>query len=428
MHHRRKTLRHRLFQWFGASISLSVVAVVFILQVLGGTPSWKRDLDLIRHFGENRFAEVWRDRAALKKLADNFVRELDVSVVVVDQVGKEIYRGGKACKNNSVDLAIKDENDSSFLGTVEICRPRPWWRVSGVWRFVVTLGVLLLVLWGAAGRIARRLVQPLSDLAAVAEALGRGHWKQRFLTRRKDAEEVRILADSLNQMAARLEKQLTDQRALLAAVSHELRSPLGRMRILIELLADKLPADKMLGQLDEEVKSVDYLVGDLLASARTDFSALALRPLDARTLGLRAIEELEIDPTTLDVVAANPLFYGDATLIERAILNLLTNAQRHAGGPTALRIRDEGDRLCFEVEDRGPGIGPGEEQRIFEPFYRARSPEHAGASSSVGLGLALVRRIAEAHDGTVFAERRDGGGSRIGFWIARGKPDANAAA
>lgn len=421
---RRISLRRRLFKWFGASITGSVVIVVVLLQILGGTPSWKRDLELIRHFGENRFAEVWSDRAQLRRVADSFVKDLDVSVRIVDSLGREIYNGGKPCKQQAVDLTIHDGHEQ--LGTVAICRIRPWWRVSGVWRFAVVLVVLLAVLWAAAGRIARRLVQPLADLARVAEALGRGRWQQRFLTRRRDAEEVRILADSLNEMAARLEKQLSDQRALLAAVSHELRSPLGRMRLLIELLTSQHPGEKHLAQLDEEVKMVDHLVGDLLASARTDFSALAPKPLDARQLALRALERLEIDPTLLEVVAADPTFVGDATLIERAVHNLLTNAQRHGGGATQLRIRDEGDRLYFEVEDRGPGIGAGEEQRIFEPFYRARSPEHASESSSVGLGLSLVRRIAEAHEGGVLAERRDGGGSRIGFWVARTGDDQNA--
>lgn len=415
---RRKSLRHRLFQWFGGTITLTVVIIVGILQLLGPPPSWKRELEMVRHFGQNRFAEVWRDRAQLRRLADKMVKELDVSVRVLDRSGVELYQGGKACRGNSVDLAIRD--DLEELGKVELCRIRPWWRIAGIWRFVVVLSVVMVVLWAAAGRIARRLVQPLADLARVAEELGQGRWQQRFLTRRRDAEEVRILADSLNQMAERLEKQLGDQRALLAAVSHELRSPLGRMRLLIELCRSQgADADKLLGQLDEEVKSVDHLVGDLLANARTDFAALKRQPLDARALALRALEDLELDPTCLEVTTADPSFTGDATLLERAIANLLSNAVHHAGGVTTLRIRDEGTRLYFEVEDSGPGIGPGEETRIFEPFYRARAPEHAPASSSVGLGLSLVRRIAEAHGGIVFAARRPEGGSRIGFAVER---------
>ncbi|HSP79021.1 MAG TPA: ATP-binding protein, partial [Myxococcaceae bacterium] len=119
------------------------------------------------------------------------------------------------------------------------------------------------------------------------------------------------------------------------------------------------------------------------------------------------------------VEAADAGLVGDATLLGRALANLLDNARKHGQGVEALRLLERGEALAFCVDDRGPGLQPGEEARIFTPFYRRDLGGEAREAGSLGLGLSLVQRIARAHGGDTFAENRPGGGARVGFTLPR---------
>jgi two-component system, OmpR family, sensor kinase len=234
--------------------------------------------------------------------------------------------------------------------------------------------------------------------------------------------EAAALAATMNDMAARVQRHLSEQRELLAAVSHEMRTPLARIRLLTELARGQGASDKTLDDLDREVMEMDALVGDLLASSRMDFAALSKRPLDAVETASRALERAGADPAALvveredgdDASGAELRVDADATLLGRALANLLDNANKHGGGVESLRVKRGNGHVHFEVEDHGDGFGVGEEARIFEPFYRR------GENGSLGLGLALVKRIAEAHGGRAYAENREGGGARVGVELPAG--------
>jgi two-component system OmpR family sensor kinase len=272
-----------------------------------------------------------------------------------------------------------------------------------------------MVLWAASGAIARRLSRPLGELARVANELGAGNLAARARLGRHHHGEMAALAVTINEMASRIERHLAEQREVLAAVSHELRTPLARIRILTEMGRDQGVAHKTLDDLDREVIEMDTLVGDLLASSRLDFAALSKRPLNAAEAAARALERAGADPSALLVedeagpTEAEIRVEADATLLGRALANLIDNARKHGGGVEALRVKRENGHVAFEIEDHGEGLPDGEETRIFEPFYR-RSEQ-----GSLGLGLALVRRIAEAHGGRAFAENRRMGGARVGI-------------
>jgi signal transduction histidine kinase len=166
------------------------------------------------------------------------------------------------------------------------------------------------------------------------------------------------------------------------------------------------------------VTEIDALVSDLLASSRIDFTALTRTDLDAVEVAKNALERTGVDASRLDVSGGSIKFSGDATLVARAVSNLLENAKRHAGGVETLRVEARPGVVAFVVEDGGPGFAPGDEKRVFEPFYKRVSVASNG-EESVGLGLALVKKIAEAHQGRVFAENRAGGGARVGVEFAR---------
>ena len=352
-------------------------------------------------------------------------------------------------------------------GCPEVGGSRPWWRMhAGLHRriflgFGVAIAVCCVVgsaflyltdgrarpavlipigaiLWMASGAIAWRLIRPLLEVIRVARDIGDGKLKSRLELGRHDGE-LGVLSESINDMAARIERQLADQRELLAAVSHEIRTPLGHMRILLETARERGAEDAMVLDMEREVLEVDRLVGQLLAGSRLDFGAMDRRELDAGELAALALERAGIDHDRLDVTVEGARVVGDPTLLARALANMIDNAQGHGGGLTCLRVRcgPNGHNLAagsapptvaslsqqelpaispeviFEIEDGGPGFTPSEIDHAFESFFRGERRGHG----SLGLGLALVKRIAGAHQGRVWAENRDAGGARLAFCI-----------
>jgi signal transduction histidine kinase len=213
-------------------------------------------------------------------------------------------------------------------------------------------------------------------------------------------------------MASRIERQLREERALLAAVSHEIRSPLARLRMLSELARSGNQTEARLSEIEAEIEGIDSLIGKLLASSRLEFDALQRKTLSAREVARRALEALNLEPSLLQSPASVTL-EGDATLLGRALGNLLENAGRHAGGAERLNVTTHalpsGNVVRFEVLDRGPGFPAGALTRAFDAFFSAGAPDEP----SLGLGLSLVARIARAHGGRAYAENRADGGARV---------------
>ncbi len=300
------------------------------------------------------------------------------------------------------------------------------------------VALFIVGLWASSGKIARRLTAPFVELARVAQEIGKGNLSARYaFGRRGRTREAALIGVSINRMAERIEQQLKDQRELLAAVSHEVRTPLARIRMLAELgrtrpdeSGARFVVDaKTFDDIDREVVEIDALVGELLASSRLDFAALTCADLDAADVAGRALERQSLSPPPrLDLPegdGAGVRFRADPTLVQRALANLLTNASVHAGGVDALVVEGTAGSVRFVVLDRGPGLAPGDEAKIFASFTRGAGAAAAGEerASGLGLGLALVDRIARAHGGHAFAaSRTDGPGARVGFELPRRGP------
>ena len=404
----RAKLQGRLFVWFGVSILMTgfaVSGVIAMMQRIHGSEAgaqWHG----VQALASAQASRVWNDPAAREAWASDIARNLGFSVELEDAEGHVLSHHGPPVHRWAGTARV--EQDGRLVGWVRV---QPWPRGgAGGQAAVLIILVVLAMLWAASGRIARKLTWPLEELTRVARDIGDGKLQSRFDLRHARGE-VRSLAEVMNAMAERIERQLGEQRELLAAVSHELRTPLARIRLLLELgrSGDTRAPD----QIEHEVLEMDALVGELLASARLDFSAMARLPLDAADLGARALERAALPAGLLEVESGPLSVEGDPTLLQRALSNLLENARVHGGGVTRVRVDAPDGVVRFAVEDSGPGLSG---ERLFQPFQRSDT------SDGLGLGLALVRRIAEAHGGSAFAENRAEGGARVGFTVRSREP------
>jgi signal transduction histidine kinase len=268
-------------------------------------------------------------------------------------------------------------------------------------------GMVLAALAVALGSypLVRRLTRRLERLQARVDALGEGKLDARVEVEGRD--EIAMLARSFNEAASRIERLVEGQRALLAGASHELRSPLTRIRVAVELLGDRVPPE-IRSRLEEDVAELDELIGELILASRLETRvAVTGREEDFDVLALAAEEGSRYDA----VVSGSPVeISGDRALVRRLLRNLLENARRHApGAPAEVDVRpgESGVGVRLLVMDRGAGVPEEERERVFEPFYQLKGPKTSG----VGLGLAIVRRIARLHGGEARCLPRDGGGT-----------------
>lgn len=275
--------------------------------------------------------------------------------------------------------------------------------------FLVLLALLFAAVAAGAWPVVRRLTRRLEALKRGVDAFGAGQLSQRVSEEGRD--EVAALAISFNRSAARIEALLRSHQSLLANASHELRSPLARLKMALAMMEDA-PAEQR-RELQAEVRTniaeLDALVEEVLLASRLDArhaqaEAPPHEPVDL--LGLAAEEGARVGADA----GGEPLTVpGEERLLRRALRNLIENARRYGGQSVEVTVERDGAHAVVKVADRGPGVPEAYRERIFEPFFRL--PGHAEREGGIGLGLALVRQIAEAHRGRVACAAREGGGS-----------------
>ncbi len=275
------------------------------------------------------------------------------------------------------------------------------------WGGPLMLAIIALAVMVGSYPIVRRLTQRLEQLRGGVERWGEGDLSVRVAEEGND--EVAFLAQRFNHAAERVQTLLQSHKSLLANASHELRSPLARIRMGLELMegaptpAQKQEMLRSIGELDQLIDEI--LLASLLDARATDIGTF--EPVDLTGL---AAEECARAGADLSVEGRPPAAVpGVAKLLRRAVRNLLENARRYSTGPVEVQLRQDGRQVELRVCDRGPGVPPEQRERIFEPFYRL--PGASEREGGVGLGLALVRSIAQRHQGTVHCEARDGGGA-----------------
>jgi two-component system, OmpR family, sensor kinase len=290
------------------------------------------------------------------------------------------------------------------------------------------LAAALVVLALLSIPLARSITAPLERLAALARAFGAGN-----LTARSGfagGDEIGDLARSFDEMAERVISLRKSEKELLANVSHELRTPLQRIRMALELVreGDDESAARYLSDIEEDLEELERLLDDVMTAARLALTRgtggdplppmrrqrlSAAELVDAARLRFRRRgrpRELHVD-----VAPDAPAIDADPALLRRVLDNLLDNAEKFSEPETAIGInaqRGAGGALVVEVRDEGIGVEAAEAERIFEPFYRT-DRSRARATGGVGLGLALARRIVEAHEGSIVVQSEPERGSRF---------------
>jgi signal transduction histidine kinase len=296
----------------------------------------------------------------------------------------------------TVALALPD-------GRVVVARRHPPHRRVGLFG---ALGLLASAMALGAYPIVRQITRRLERLQTRVEALGAGDLTVRVEVEGRD--EVAQLARSFNYAAERIARLVNAQRTMLAGASHELRSPLARIRMAIELLPHE-ERPEIQGRLTHDIAELDSLIGELLLASRLD----TLEHLEhTEEIDLLALLAEEGARSAADVSGFPVCIQGEPRMVRRLLRNLFENAQRYAAGSpieaSVVPLHPTGARLC--IADRGPGVPEQECERIFAPFYRPTGMRERG-DGGVGLGLALVRQIARHHGGEVRCVPHDGGGT-----------------
>lgn len=402
----QKRMFVRILVGFLFTMLLTAVAMSFYHHF---TQSDARFLDApekVAAFVGHRFDTVWDDAEKRTALATEIADTFALGLTLFDADGKELLHRGPQCRDGRFSGARFSRKIKS--GRIEACLPPP---PQGRRRGLGGLVVALMAIAAGVMFLARRLSRPLTEIARVAEAIGQGDLSARVVSKGRNAEEIDVVAGAVNTMAERIQKDLEGQRTLLATVSHEMRTPLGHLRLLSEMARDaKTDAkrDKALNDIDTEVDAMARLTDGLLAHSRLAFDIVERAPYDVAALCTRELERAGRADVVVEVTGEARTSSVDANLLAHAVSNLLGNAERHGQGVRRVAVQYTARAVEIIVDDAGAGVDASARADLFEPFQRTGSK-----AGGLGLGLSLVRRIADAHGGQVAYENAPQGGARF---------------
>jgi signal transduction histidine kinase len=451
-------------------VLLVVGLAVSLLIAFGQRGAFQRQVAerVARHVGA-LVAESWDDPPALERRLAQLRRDLEVSVTVRGPDGQvlaaagaplpaltaaelaRVEQGEVAVRRRPVWVmawALRDPASGRLRGVVQAGAP-PQMRFGALWRPALAVLAVLLVVALMAGPLARRISRPVERLTEAARRLGAGDLAARVPDapsrhrRHRPPDELRELTAAFNDMAERLERLVQGQKELLANVSHELRSPLARVRVALALVPRQGDADARVGAVEADLAELERLIDDVLTASRLEATGLPPHPgpVELGELLVEVAARAREDPVTAGAevrVAGGPpvRIRADRALLRRALANLVENAAKYGRPPIELGVAATPDGVTLWVADRGEGIPQEERERVLAPFYRldrARTPGDGSAPRGFGLGLTLARRVAEVHGGRILigpAGREDGRerGCRVTLALPAGDLDGSRVA
>ncbi len=277
-------------------------------------------------------------------------------------------------------------------------------------QFLISMGIMAIIILGVSAWAVRRVTAPLAALATAAERLG--HDMSAPPLPEAGSVETRQAARAFNDMQVRLHNLIGNRTRLLAAISHDLRTPLTLLRLRAEGVGNAQERDKMLSTIIE----MDTMIGATLQLARDQSATERRRPTDLAALLQSVVDDMRDAGLPVCLKPAEPVIYPcQPAALKRAIRNLLDNAVKYGKSGT-VAMRRTSHAVEIVIDDEGPGIPQEELTRVLEPFYRldaSRSRETGG----VGLGLAIAQSIAQAHGGWLTLSNRPEGGLRASLTL-----------
>jgi len=414
-------LRRRLFLQIYLTVIASLVLVVVLVALLWN--SFGRDSmyrDAMEITGGLAFqalpgsdAPLPRQRRVLERLA----HRLDIDISLFDHERRLILATGRPSPPPAPDAPADSWQRMPHMPAWSVGLPDGRWLVVDLGRrqphrpllnALLFLGTVALGVGLGAYPFVRRLTRRIERLQEGVERIGAGDLAARVEVEGRD--EVARLAASFNDAAGKIESLVGAHRMLLANASHELRTPLARIRLGIEMLGAGGDPDRR-AALEQDIGELDRLIDEMLLMSRLDAGVSADLSQAVDLVALAAEECARYDDCTLEGHA--PEIRGDPTLLRRLLRNLIENAHLHGAPPVKVTLGLEAGRermVSITVSDGGGGIPEAERERVFEPFYRA--PGRQGVRG-YGLGLPLVRQIAELHGGVAVVAEPGGGGAAI---------------
>ena len=426
-----------LFWRILASFWLAIALVAGLSILLGHTLNQDAWI-LSRHPGLNVLAKNWAERYEQQgpEIAQRYLEQrkhrYHIDTQVLNEAGEAVVPGTFPRRaavfearqgNDDRPLPwrrLTEEYTSPGSGTTYLLIyriPHPeldaWHRQSLIWP-LSALGITLVVLTLFSLLVTLSITRPLSRLRGAVHDLGQASYQQNSLARlasRRD--EFGVLANDFNRMGSRLQSLIGSQRQLLRDVSHELRSPLARLRIALALAERAEPEQRETywPRLTRECDRLEALISEILVLARVDAEHAHAEPVDLNTLLNSVCKDAQLSAPEQEIQiqeAPGLTLQGWPTMVERALDNLLRNALRFSpeGRPIEVTALQEGERIVISVRDHGPGVAPEHLEQLGEPFFRAPGQSAPGH----GLGLAIARRAAERHGGSLQLANHPQGG------------------
>jgi signal transduction histidine kinase len=380
------------------------------------------------------------DQVRRRRVIDRISDDLDLFITLRDDQGAVIYAAGPPLPTvlpgdprlRNGPTFIRGDRDFPWFTAAPVVDTSG--RTRGVllgapmhrfrepfipWRPFAWVAAMLTIVALAVRPLARRITRPVEALTDGSRRLAAGDLSHRVKVPRRwrpqrHADQLDELIRTWNEMAERVESLVRGHKELLANVSHELRSPLARLRVAMELLPREGGSQQRLADMESDVAELDALIETLLTSARLEATGLPARigAVDVQALfdevKGRAARDPRLASAQVVVDEVDPevrTVQGDGELLLRALWNLVENAGRHGAPPITLRARRAPTTIEISVSDEGAGIPPAELERVFAPFYRLPGAHKGG----FGLGLTLVKRVAEAHGGSARVEADERG-------------------
>jgi signal transduction histidine kinase len=422
--------------------SLLVLLVVALATIgvfaLGARGPFQREVAerLARHVA-SLAGEQFHDPEALARRLRRLHDDLEVDVTVRDLAGRLVGSAGAevpmlaAAEATEVQagrvvvvarpvwhaaVLVRDPGSGAPLGILTASTHRRG-GFAGLLRPILMITLILIIVAVATRPLARRIARPLERLTEAARRLGGGDLTARvpattsrrwWSGRRRRADELAELARAFNEMAERVERNVRGQKELLANVSHELRSPLARVRMALELVPRTADGEARLRDIERDLADLDRVIEDVLTTSRLEMTGLPTRleSVDVQALLAELGERARHDPVlagqSVGVAPGPPLvLVVDPVLLRRALWNLVENAAKYGAPPITLAAVIEGNAVVLSVTDDGPGIAAEERERVLAAFYRADRARTPGVATGIGLGLTLARRVAEVHGGAI---------------------------